>query len=194
MRNEPSTNSSGYSFRIIYWRDRVGALAARFWPWFVGLCLFASFAILDESAVRVYLLILPILVYHVFPLVFFLYVPNFLLAEWLHGMASSESASSVEERIDASFRNLGALVLTGLTGGLAQYLVMRPGVATERWLPLGSAGWPLVWAAVFAPWFLIVHWEPAPARGRVSPVRLVLLLLSASALAGWLYLFSPWLA
>jgi hypothetical protein len=84
-----------------------------------------------------------------------------------------------------------AYILTGLAICAAIVLIKAPEEATSV-VSFGLPAWPLIWAAIFAPWFLLRHWAPG-RRGRLCPTRAMLVGLCAFGLAGWIYLVSPWL-
>lgn len=72
-------------------------------------------------------------------------------------------------------------------------LISRSGkLPRGAWPDIGVSSWLLVWAALFAPWFLLSYWQPCDS-GRGSPVRAILLPLGIAGVGGWLYLLAPWL-
>lgn len=84
-----------------------------------------------------------------------------------------------------------AYILTGLALCAATVLTTVPVHATSV-VSFGLPAFPLIWAAIFSPWFLLRHWSPG-RRGRLCPTRALLVGLCAFGLAGWIYLASPWL-
>lgn len=86
-----------------------------------------------------------------------------------------------------------AYATTVLTiAGFGILIAASAGFPIDAWLPLGGWAWLLVWAALFAPWFVLRHWTLHQA-GWSSPVRAVLIVLAFGFVAGWLYCLSPWL-
>ncbi len=88
-------------------------------------------------------------------------------------------------------REKQAYILTGLALCVAIVLATVP-VQANSVVSFGLPAFPLIWAAIFAPWFLLRHWAPG-CRGRLCPTRAMLVGLCGFGLVGWVYLVSPWL-
>lgn len=111
-----------------------------------------------------------------------------LVDQLLYGMAHGRGAP---KRSTLTRSDKFAYGVTGLGLVIAVVLLSKPSVPVNA-VSLGAKGWPLMWAAVFAPWFIIRHWGAA-REGRFTPIRSLLLTLGAVGAFGWIYLVSPWL-
>lgn len=77
------------------------------------------------------------------------------------------------------------LSCTAVLAVLWFFLEIGAAVSSRTDEGLGAGGFPLYWAAVFAPWMLLRYWGPEPIL-ELSKSRLCMLLLVGAGVLGWL--------